>query len=403
MKKLLTLIFLSMLFFAGCQKKDLVDISHYRLKCANNNETACAQYLFLKSWQDVKKESFTTNLEHQEWNYWKDRYLDKIQTPDDAYVAIETMLTSLDDPYTRFLTPDELEDQNMNISSQLSGIGVVISSATGKIVVEDVIPNSPAEKNGIKIGDIIMKIDGTSTSGLDIRVVAKMIRGEIGTAVTLSVLRNDAIVEKKIVRDNIIIKAVEYKMLDDEIAYIKISTFMSQATSAEFLNALQQTKEAKAMVIDLRGNQGGLLQNATFIANILLRKGKIVSVVKKNNVRETVTVKPAGMHVDKPMVVLTNGLSASAGEILAAALQENDRAVLVGEKTYGKGLIQRIMPLPMNTAMNVTIAKYLTPDGHDINKNGIQPDYQIKLDEKAFLAGKDNQLEKAIAILNEQK
>ena len=230
-----------------------------------------------------------------------------------------------------------------------------------------------------------------------------MIRGEIGSAVTLSVLRNDAIVEKKIVRDNIIIKAVEYKMLDDEIAYIKISTFMSQATSAEFLNALQQTKEAKAMVIDLRGNQGGLLQNATFIANILLRKGKIVSVVKKNNVRETVKVQPAGMHVDKPMVVLTNGLSASAGEILAAALQENDRAVLVGEKTYGKGLIQRIMPLPMNTAMNVTIAKYLTPDGHDINKNGIQPDYQIKLDEKAFLAGKDNQLEKAIAILNEQK
>ena len=177
---------------------------------------------------------------------------------------------------------------------------------------------------------------------------------------------------------------------------------MSHAAAAEFLNALNETQNSKAMVIDLRGNQGGLLQNATFIANILLQDGKIVSILRKDNVSETVNVQPAGMHIDKPMVVLTNGLSASAGEILAAALQENDRAVLVGEKTYGKGLIQKIIPLPMNTAMNVTIAKYLTPDGHDINKNGIMPDYNVKLDEKSFLAGKDNQLEKAIEILKQQ-
>ena len=403
MKKILTLLFLTVLFCAGCQKNDASEQAKYRLQCLKNDEIACAKFLFLKSWADVKNESYTTNLDKQDWNYWKNRYLNKITTEADAYVAIETMLSSLDDPYTRFLTPEELEDQNMNIASQLSGIGVVISTTDGKITVEDVMPDSPASKNDLKIGDLIMKIDNISTSGFDIRKVAKMIRGPIGTQVQLTILRNNDLLNKTITRDKIVLKAVDFKMLENNIAYIKISTFMSQAASAEFLNALQQTKEAEKMIIDLRGNQGGLLQNATFIANILLKNGKIVSILRKNNISETINVQPAGFHIDKPMVVLTNGFSASAGEILAAALQENDRAILVGEKTFGKGLIQKIIPLPMNTAMNVTIAKYLTPDGHDINKNGIKPDYNIKLDEKAFLQGKDNQLEKALEILTNEK
>jgi len=403
MKKIFAIILLVTVFLTGCNKKDTASASYYKIKCLKNEETACARYLFLRSWEDVKNESYTTNLENQNWSYWKERYLEKIENEADAYVAIETMLSSLDDPYTRFLTPEELEDQNMNIASQLSGIGVVISSTDGKIAVEDVLPDSPASKNDIKIGDIIMKIDDISTSGFDIRKVAKMIRGETGTSVKLLILRDKGFLEKTITRDVIKLKAVEYKMLDDNIAYIKIGTFMSQSAPAEFLNALEKTEKSKSLVIDLRGNQGGLLQNATFIANILLKEGIIVSILKKNNLTETVNVQPAGMHIDKPMVVLTNGFSASAGEILAAALQENERAVLVGEKTFGKGLIQKIIPLPMNTAMNVTIAKYLTPDGHDINKNGIKPDYDVKLDIKGYLAGKDNQLEKAMEILKESK
>ena len=254
MRKFLPIIMLSALLLTGCHNKEIVDASQYKIKCLKDDETACARYLFLKSWQDVKNESYTTNLDKQNWNYWKERYLEKIENEADAYVAIETMLSSLDDPYTRFLTPQELEDQNMHIASQLSGIGVVISSKDGKIAVEDVIEGSPAFKNDIKIGDVIMKIDGVSTSGFDIRRVAKMIRGEIGTNVSLLVLRNNDLLEKNITRDKIVIKAVEHKMLEDDIAYIRISTFMSHAASAEFLNALQQTKDADAMVIDLRGN-----------------------------------------------------------------------------------------------------------------------------------------------------
>lgn len=402
MKKFIAFIFITMIFLTGCQKNEIANITQYKLKCLQNDQISCARYLFLQSWQEVKNESYTTNLEKQDWNYWKHRYLDKIKNIEDAYVAIDTMLLSLDDPYTRFLTPEELEDQNMNISAQLSGIGVVISSANGKITVEDVIEDSPAAKAGLKIGDIILKIDGVSISGYDIRKVATMIRGPIGTKVKIILLRNEKTITEEISRAKITIKAVEYKVLANNIAYIKISTFMSKAASAEFLNALQNTKNCRAMIIDLRGNQGGLLQNATFIANILLKDGKIVSILKKNNQTETIKVQPAGLHIDKPMVVLTNGLSASAGEILAAALQENGRALLVGEKTYGKGLIQKIVPLPMNTAMNVTIAKYLTPQGHDINKNGIKPNFEVNLSQEDIVNGRDIQLNKAIELLNKK-
>ena len=403
MKKLLLLILFSIFALTSCVGPEYGDLRKYRRQCNNNDEAACAKYLFIESWIDVRDESFTTNLEQQDWNYWRERYLDKLQTKEDAYVAIDTMLSSLDDPYTRFLTPEELEEQNFTISAQLSGIGVVISSKDGKISVEDVMEASPADKNGLKIGDIILKIDGNSTSGYDIKKVANMIRGKKGTTVELLILRDKGMFSKKIVRDTIKIKAVKYKMLDDGIAYIKLSTFMSQSAGAEFTEALNQASKAKALVIDLRGNTGGLLQNATYIANLLLKEGNIVSVHKKGNKTETIKVEHIGSDINMPIVVLTNGYSASAGEILAAALQENGRAKLVGEKTFGKGLIQRIMPLPLNTAVNVTIAKYLTPQGHDIHKNGIKPDYEVKLTAADVKDGKDPQLDKAVELLRAEK
>ncbi|MCR4881902.1 MAG: S41 family peptidase [bacterium] len=399
MKKIIILLLFSVFSLCSCIGAEYADLRKYRRQCAHNNEAACAKYLFVESWIDVREESFTTNLDKQDWYYWKDRYLDKLQTKEDAYVAIETMLLSLDDPYTRFLTPEEVEEQNMDIAAELSGIGVVIGNTDGKITIEDTIENSPAAKSGLKFGDIIVKIDGNSVSGYDLKRVAGLIRGKKGTAVELLILRNNQSITKKIVRDTIKIKSVTFKELDKDIAYIKLSTFMSQTASAEFAEALTKALKYKALVIDLRGNNGGLLQNAAYISNMLLKEGNIVSIHKKNNKTETIKVQHIGADFDKPIVVLTNGMSASAGEIFAAALQENGRASLVGEKTYGKGLIQRIVPLPLNTAMNVTIAKYLTPQGHDINKNGIQPDYEVKLTADDIKAGVDTQLNKAIEIL----
>ena len=403
MKKFILFLVFSIFALTACSGGEYAELRKYRSECNKNIESSCAKYLFIESWIDVRQASFTTNLEKQDWYYWKNRYLKELKTKEDAYVAIDTMLSSLDDPYTRFLTPEELEDQNMNIAAQLSGIGVVISSMSGKITVEDVIEGSPADKNGLKIGDIIMKIDGISVSGYDIRKIANMIRGKKGTQVELLLLRTGGFVTKKITRDTIKIKSVKFKMLDDNIAYIRLSTFMSQSAGAEFREALMKSAKADALIIDLRGNQGGLLQNANYIANLLLKDGKIVSIHSKGDRTETVNVQHTGSSFDMPMVVLTNGLCASAGEILAAALQENGRAKLVGEKTYGKGLIQRIMPLPLNTAMNVTIAKYLTPKGHDIHKNGIKPDYEVKISTDDIKAGKDPQLDKAISVLKNDK
>ena len=400
MKKLLLLILFSVFALTSCVGAEYGDLRKFRRECNRGVEASCAKYLFTEAWIDVRDESFTTNLEQQDWGYWRTRYTDNLETREDAYIAIDTMLSSLNDPFTRFLTPEETADQNRSIAAQLSGIGVVISASdNGKITVEEVIEGSPAFANGMKVGDIILKINGNPTSGLDIKKVADMIRGEKGTTVELLVLRDKGMLTKKIVRDNIKIKAVKFKMLEDNIAYIKLSTFLSQTAGAEFTEALEKSADAKALIIDLRGNTGGLLQNATYIANLLLDEGKIVSVHKKGNKTETINVEHIGDKIEMPIIVLTNGYSASAGEILAGALQDNGRAKLVGEKTYGKGVIQRIMPLPLDTAVNVTIAKYLTPNGHDIHKNGIKPDYEVKLTYADLKAGKDPQLDKAIELL----
>ncbi|MCQ2958060.1 MAG: S41 family peptidase, partial [Candidatus Gastranaerophilales bacterium] len=269
----------------------------------------------------------------------------------------------------------------------------------GNIKVEDVIENSPAYKNGLKVNDIILKIDGSSAAGQDIKKIASMIRGKKGTKVKLLILRDKSELEKLITRDDIVLKSVSYKIINKDIAYIKINTFMSETTAKEFIDALTQTKTAKKVIIDLRNNSGGLLQNAIFISNILLKEGVIVSVWSKTN-KEITKVQGAGLHDDRPLAVLTNGLTASASEILAAALQDNNRAVLVGEKTYGKGIIQRITPLPLNTAMNVTIAKYLTPGGNDIHKNGIKPDWEVKYTVDDAKKKLDPQLDKAVEVLN---
>ena len=386
----------------ACTKADKYSSFYYKRLCQKENQSACAKYLFLQSWEFARQDSYTTNIDKQNWNYWKERYLNKLETVEDAYVAIESTLSSLDDPYTRFLTPEELEDQAMNISAELTGIGVVMSSRSGKITIEDVLEDTPAFDCGLKIGDVILKVDDVSVSGLDIRAVAKMVRGPIDTKLKLLVLRGKKDFEKEIVRKKISIKSVSHKMLPDNIAYIRISTFMSQSTSAELVKALEATSGAKSLIIDLRGNQGGLLQNAIFISNMFLQKGDVVKILQKNNKKEVVRVKPANPQITRPIVVLINGFTASAGEILAAALQENGRAVLVGETTFGKGLIQKIVPLPLNTAMNITIAKYLTPQNHDINKNGIKPDYEVKYTQEDFKKGNDVQLNKAVELLKEK-
>ena len=365
-----------------------------------NNARYNPKRLYLSTWRLVKSKYYDPTLNKQDWYRWRSRYIDKIKTQEDAYVAINTMLASLNDQYSRFMSEDEFKSQNEEIDAKITGIGVTISSISGKIVILDVLKNTPANKAGIKPGDILTKVNGKDVHGLDLSDVSKLIRGPIGSVVGGEFLRDKKKISYNIQRREIEIQSVESEMMNNGIGYIKISSFIGVNVAEHFLQALEQTKNSKGLIIDLRGNTGGLLPNALLIASLFIPNGEIVSVVDRNGSIMPLNAQRQTLIVDKPTVILVDGATASASEILSGALSDYGIATLVGQKTYGKGMIQKIYPLPNRTGLNLTIAKYLTPKGTDINKVGIVPDYKIEYTYKDHLNHKDPQLEKAKSILN---
>ena len=355
--------------------------------------------LFLSTWNIVKTKYYDSTLNNQDWYRWKKRYIDQIKTQDDAYIAINSMLASLNDPYSRFLNDKEYLEQNTDIDSKITGIGVNIINISGKITILNVVENTPAYKNDIKAGDIILKVNNKDVQGTDITNVANQIRGEIGSTVVLELIRNNKKLTKTITREEIAIANIKYKVIDKDIAYIQILNFIGQDVPKEFLNAIEQTQDTKKLIIDLRGNPGGLLPNAILIANMFLQNGKIVSIVDRNGLITSINAEKKDFLINKPTVILIDESTASASEILSGALKDSNKAILIGEKTYGKGMIQKIYPLPNKTGMNLTIAKYLTPNGTDINKIGIKPDINVQYTFNDYLNHKDPQLEKAKQIL----
>lgn len=339
----------------------------------------------------------------QNWNLWRHKYDSSIKTDEDSYVAIETMLASLDDPYTRFLDPKEFSEETSSIKGSLKGIGIQIATKDGKLMVIAPIEDSPAEKAGLIANDEILAIDGESTKGITIDKAADKIRGEEGTIVTLLIKRNDIVKTYTIARKEIELKSVSTKIpndvkLNSDIGYIRLSSFISKNAAKEFEDILVQNNDKKGFIIDLRSNPGGLLTNALYISNLFLPKGIIVSTVDRDGYKET--QKSIGHPItNKPLVVLINKGSASASEILSGALKDNKRAVLIGETSFGKGLVQEINRLPNNSGVNITIQKYLTPSGSDINKKGIEPDVVVELTSDDITKKDDKQLKKANEVL----
>lgn len=361
--------------------------------------------LYDNVWRLINSKFVDQSNNQQDWAKWRHKYDNQIRTNEDAYVAINTMVASLNDPYTKFLDPKEFAEETSSIKGSLKGIGIQIAVKDGKLMVIAPIEDTPAEKAGLQADDEILEIDGVSTKGITVDKAADKIRGKEGTQVTLLVKRKDNPPKKYVItREEIEIKSISQKLptdvkLPNDFCYIRLSSFISRNAATEFGTILNNNRNKKGFIIDLRSNPGGLLTNAIYISDMFLDGGTIVSTVDRDGYKETQRAS-AGVYTKKPVVVLINKGSASASEIFSGAMKDNHRAVIIGEQSFGKGLVQEINKLPYESGINITIQKYLTPNGTDINKKGITPDIEVKLTEEDVKNKNDLQLKKAIEVLN---
>jgi carboxyl-terminal processing protease len=337
-------------------------------------------------WQIIDRSYVDATFNQKDWRAIRRQYLAKnYKSKEDVYKNVRLMLKNLNDPYTRFMDPKEFRDLQVETSGQLIGVGIQLTQdeKTKKLVVIAPIEDTPAAKAGILSKDVIINIDGKSTAGMDVNRAVQLIRGKEGTTVKLTVRRDGGqVLDFNLLRKQIEIHPVEAKFRPQElngIGYIRLKQFSANA-SAEMGAAIKklESQGANGYILDLRSNPGGLLYGAIDIARMFLDDGKIVSTVNRQGTGDIQSANNTAI-TNKPVVVIVDGGSASASEILSGALQDNKRAQLVGAKTFGKGLVQSVRPLSDGAGMAVTIAKYFTPSGKDINRAGIKPDIEVKL------------------------
>ncbi len=339
-------------------------------------------------WQIVYRDFLDSNgkFKKSNWINLRKEVLSKTYSDsNEAYDAIRDMLSNLDDSYTRFLEPKEFNQMRIDTSGELTGVGIQIvkDKESDDLIIISPIEGTPAFDAGIKARDKILSIDDISTEDMNIEDAVKLIRGQRGTKVKLEILRGSQSFFKTLSREKIEIKSVSSKVNQTKnglsIGYVRIKQFNANA-SKETRDAIKdlETKKVAGYVLDLRSNPGGLLESSIDISRHFINKGVIVSTVSKDGLKET--KKGNGQALTKkPLVVLVNEGSASASEIVSGAIKDNKRGKLVGKKTFGKGLVQSMRTLVDGSGLTVTVAKYLTPNGTDINKSGIIPDIEVKM------------------------
>ena len=339
-------------------------------------------------WQIVYRDFLDSNGKFQKsnWINLRKEVLSKTYSDsNEAYDAIRDMLSNLDDSYTRFLEPKEFNQMRIDTSGELTGVGIQIvkDKESDDLIIISPIEGTPAFDAGIKARDKILSIDDISTEGMNIEDAVKLIRGQRGTKVKLEILRGSQSFFKTLSREKIEIKSVSSKVNQTKnglsIGYVRIKQFNANA-SKETRDAIKdlETKKVAGYVLDLRSNPGGLLESSIDISRHFINKGVIVSTVSKDGLKET--KKGNGQALTKkPLVVLVNEGSASASEIVSGAIKDNKRGKLVGKKTFGKGLVQSMRTLVDGSGLTVTVAKYLPPNGTDINKSGIIPDIEVRM------------------------
>jgi len=341
------------------------------------------------------------------WDLIKSKYVDKssLNTQDLVYGAIEGMLEATGDPYTTFFDPAETKSFTEDLEGSFDGIGAELGVKDGILTVIAPLESSPAEKAGLRAGDKIIKIGDKATTDMNVYEAVDLIRGDKGTEIKLIIFRqgDKDTQEVIIIRDTIEIKSVKLEFKENNIAYLKINKF-GETTYEEFDKAMNEIilREAKGLILDLRNNPGGLLDRSISIASRLIPKGKIIVIEEDGSGKKTnLNTSGSDKLSQLPTVVLINEGSASAAEILAGAMHDNQGTKLIGKKTFGKGSVQELINLPGSSSAKITIAKWLTPNGDYIMEKGISPDIEVEMTIDDFNKNKDPQFDKALEVTKE--
>jgi carboxyl-terminal processing protease len=337
------------------------------------------------------KDSATTSLPLDELRLFTDVYVriknDYVETIDDKTLlenAIRGMLSGLD-PHSSYLDEEDFKELQIGTSGEFGGLGIEVGMEDGFVKVISPIDDTPAQRAGVKAGDLIVRLDDTPVKGMSLNDAVKMMRGKKGTAIVLTIVREGEAkpLTIRIVRDIIQVRSVKQRMLEPGYGYLRITSFQSK-TTAGLIDAIEQLEKEnkgalKGLILDLRNNPGGVLTAAVGVSDAFLEKGLIVYTegrVQDSKLRYNAS--PGDIINNVPLIVLVNGGSASASEIVAGALQDHHRALIVGTKTFGKGSVQTILPLKSDAAIKLTTARYFTPSGRSIQAEGIDPDIKLK-------------------------
>ncbi|MDP2788465.1 MAG: S41 family peptidase [bacterium] len=390
----------------------LVGFFLFGFSLGNHNKPEAKEIINLAS----KNTAVNTNADFSPfWKVWEtidEKFPDAEKTSDQerVYGAIDGLIGSLDDPHSVFFDPEETKRFEEDISGNFSGVGMELGMKNRVLTVISPLKDTPAYKAGIKSGDKILKIDGSSTTDINVEGAVKLIRGEAGTAVTITIFREGEKESRdiKIVRSIITIPTLDTEARSDGIFVIKLYSFSANSTDL-FRKAIREFAKTKTnkLLLDLRGNPGGYLNAAVEISSWFVEGGKNIVIEDYGGDSQKPKIyRSRGYDLfneNLKFVILIDEGSASASEIVAGAMQDHKLAKIVGEKSYGKGSVQEVVQITSNTVFKVTVAKWLTPDGHLIDGKGLTPDFEVKFSPKDSDAGKDPQMDKALELLNNWK
>ena len=356
------------------------------------SQNIAPQRLFINAWRLAKIEYVDSSMNNQNWYKWRNKYVNKIKTMEDANVAINTMLASLNDPYTKFLQSKSFSEQKIILDSKITGVGVMFNKTGDEVVVNHVLKNSSAQSQHIMAGDSIVSINGVKTKNMTQEQIHSLIETSKTKDLKFEIKRGNEVLVKDLKKTEIPIDTMKYRITQDNIAIITLANIMGSKAVLDFRDILQKTNKTKGIIIDLRNNYGGILANAIIMADFMLKDKQIVRIDSRGEAKYQIYADEECVFVHKPIVILVNEKTASAAEILAGTLKDNAGAILIGNNTYGKNSIQQVVPMTNGCGLMLTSSKYILPMGEDIDDIGIKPDYYVE---------NSKMMKEAIKIINQ--